>query len=102
MSRLPSVLNAKFLISGGLHREELRVQKHTRFIRFSSVLPNPKFARKVQLAVANFAFSTLESILVFHAELEIARPADFVAMFEDLGVPPARSKLHARTLRRRS
>jgi hypothetical protein len=53
------VLNAKFLISGGLHRQELRVQKHTRIIRFSSVLPNPKFARKVPLAVANFGFGTL-------------------------------------------
>jgi len=57
-----SVLNAKFLISGGLHRQELRVQKHTRIIEFSSVLPNPKFARKVPLAVANFGFGTLAGV----------------------------------------
>src|SRR4029078_10318521 len=34
-----SVLNAKFLISVGSRGQELRVQKHTRIIRFSSVLP---------------------------------------------------------------
>ncbi len=29
---MPSVLNAKFLIFGRSHRQELRVQKHTRII----------------------------------------------------------------------
>jgi hypothetical protein len=58
----PSVLNAKFLISGRPHRQELRVQKHTRIVKFSSILSNPKFARKVLQNDANFGFGILDGL----------------------------------------
>src|SRR5690242_712928 len=57
---LTSVPNAKFLISGRPYRQELRVQRHTRIIEFSSVPSNPKFARKTLRGNANFGFGTLD------------------------------------------